>query len=119
MLSVIVIDDEQKGRRALKQKLKTYCPQVEVNGEAANGEEGLKIIEKTKPDIVFLDIEMPHMNGFDLIEKLPAVNFDLIFTTSYDQYAIQAIRFSAMDYLLKPVDREDLKWLSEGVPHSP
>ena len=109
MLTAIIIDDELKGRIALKQKLKDYCPQVQLAGEAANGEEGLLLIEKTRPRLVFLDIEMPRMNGFEMLERLPSINFEIIFTTSYDQYALKAIRFSALDYLLKPVDGEELK----------
>jgi two-component system LytT family response regulator len=69
----------------------------------------LKAIKEHKPDLLFLDIEMPQMNGFELLEKLPDTNLNIIFTTSYDQYAIKAIRFSALDYLLKPVDREELQ----------
>jgi two-component system LytT family response regulator len=69
----------------------------------------LKSFKEKRPDILFLDIEMPHMNGFELLEKLSDINFELIFTTSYDQYAIKAIRFSALDYLLKPIDREELQ----------
>lgn len=74
-----------------------------------SGQAALTSIVELEPDIVFLDIEMPHMNGFELLEKLQSVNFKLIFTTSYDQYAIKAIRFSALDYLLKPIDREELQ----------
>ncbi len=109
MLTAIIIDDELKGRIALKQKLKDYCPEVQLVGEAANGEEGLHLIEKTKPQLVFLDIEMPRMNGFEMLHKLPDKNFHLIFTTAYDQYAIKAIKYAAFDYLLKPVDIEELQ----------
>jgi len=109
MLRAIIVDDEPYSSESLNSLLKKYFPEVEVVAICGSGSEALKEIPLRNPDLVFLDIEMPHMNGFDLIEKLPAVHFDLIFTTSYDQYAIQAIRFSALDYLLKPVDREDLK----------
>jgi len=98
-----------KGRVALKQKLQDYCPEVELCGEAANGEEGLSLIEKKHPKIVFLDIEMPLMNGFEMLQELSNKDFHLIFTTAYDQYAIKAIKYSAFDYLLKPVDIEELK----------
>lgn len=110
MLTAIIIDDEQKGRIALREKLRDYCPQVQLIGEAADGEEGLKLIKEQKPDIVFLDIEMPRMDGFDMLSEIPDKDFHLIFTTAYDQYAIKAIRFAAFDYLLKPVDIEELKW---------
>ena len=109
MKTAIIIDDEQKGRIALSQKLFDYCKDVQLIGEAENGEEGIKLIEKLKPDIVFLDIEMPHMNGFDMLLRLPQKDFDLIFTTAYDQYAIKAIKYAAFDYLLKPIDIEELK----------
>ncbi len=109
MKTAIIIDDELKGRVALSRKLYDYCKDVSLTGEAENGEEGIKLIEKLKPDIVFLDIEMPRMNGFDMLHRLTEKNFDLIFTTAYDQYAIKAIKYAAFDYLLKPVDIEELK----------
>lgn len=109
MLTAIIIDDEQKGRMALKQKLQDYCADVQLTGEAENGEEGMKLIEKNKPDIVFLDIEMPRMDGFEMLHQLPEKKFHLIFTTAYDQYAIKAIKYAAFDYLLKPIDIEELK----------
>lgn len=109
MLKAIIIDDEQKGRIALKQKILDYCKTVRVLGEAENGEQGLLLIEKHHPDIIFLDIEMPLMNGFDMLRQVRDKNFHIIFTTAYDQYAITAIKYSAFDYLLKPVDIEELK----------
>jgi two-component system LytT family response regulator len=115
MLTAIIIDDEQKGRIALREKLHTYCPQVQLTGEAANAAEGLQLIKEKDPHIVFLDIEMPHMNGFEMLQQLPNKNFHLIFTTAYDQYAIKAIKYAAFDYLLKPVDIEDLRSAIERV----
>ncbi|MEO6813264.1 MAG: LytTR family DNA-binding domain-containing protein [Ginsengibacter sp.] len=109
MKTAIIIDDEMKGRIALSQKLHDYCKDVRLTGEAENGEEGIRLIEKLKPDIVFLDIEMPRMDGFEMLLQLPEKNFDLIFTTAYDQYAIKAIKYAAFDYLLKPVDIEELQ----------
>ncbi|MEP6646176.1 MAG: LytTR family DNA-binding domain-containing protein [Saprospiraceae bacterium] len=109
MITAIIIDDERKGRHALRQKLNDYCPQVEVLGEAENGNEGLKLIEKHEPSIVFLDIEMPMMNGFEMLGHVPSQKFHLIFTTAYDQYAIKAIKYAAFDYLLKPIDIEELQ----------
>ena len=108
MLKAIIIDDELKGRIALRQKILDYCKGVQILGEAENGEQGLLLIETHHPDIIFLDIEMPRMNGFEMLEQLNPISFSLIFTTSYDQYAIKAIRFSAMDYLLKPIDAREL-----------
>jgi two-component system LytT family response regulator len=115
MLTAIIIDDEQKGRLALREKLHTYCPQVQLTGEAADAASGLTLIREQNPDIVFLDIEMPHMNGFDMLQQLPNKNFHLVFTTAYDQYAIKAIKYAAFDYLLKPVDIEELRSAVERV----
>lgn len=109
MKTAIIIDDEMKGRIALRQKLFDYCKDVRLIGEAENGEKGIKLINILNPDIVFLDIEMPRMDGFEMLLRLPQKNFDLIFTTAYDQYAIKAIKYAAFDYLLKPIDIEELK----------
>ncbi|MEP7253958.1 MAG: response regulator [Ginsengibacter sp.] len=109
MLNAIIIDDELKGRIALKQKLNDYCTEVAVLGEAENGIEGIKLIKEFHPDVVFLDIEMPRMDGFEMLHHLPEKNFHIIFTTAYDQYAIKAIKYAAFDYLLKPIDIEELK----------
>jgi two-component system, LytTR family, response regulator len=115
MLTAIIIDDELKGRIALKQKLQDYCPEIELTGEAANGEEGLLLIEKKRPGIVFLDIEMPRMNGFEMLHRVNNKSFHLIFTTAYDQYAIKAIKYAAFDYLLKPVDIEELRLVIKRI----
>lgn len=109
MIKAIIIDDEIHCRKTLAMLLKEYCPGVQVIEQCGDGESGLAAIQTHSPHLVFLDIEMPNMNGFEMLEKLPEVNFEIIFTTSYDQYAIKAIRFSALDYLLKPVDREELQ----------
>lgn len=109
MITAIIIDDELKGRIALKQKLVDYCPEVRVTGEAENGIEGATLIETLQPSIVFLDIEMPRMDGFEMLHRLAEKNFHLIFTTAYDQYAIKAIKYAAFDYLLKPIDIDELK----------
>jgi len=109
MIKAIIVDDEPNCCETLATLLERYCPQVKVADICYSGQSALASIIELQPDIVFLDIEMPHMNGFELLEKLQAINFKLIFTTSYDQYAIKAIRFSALDYLLKPIDREELQ----------
>ena len=80
-----------------------------IIAECENGEEGIENIEKKKPDIVFLDVEMPRMNGFTMLQQLKNKNFEVIFVTAYDHYAIKAIRYSALDYLVKPVEIDDLK----------
>jgi two-component system LytT family response regulator len=108
-LTAILIDDESNSRNSLRQKLISYCPDVNIIAEAENGEEGIKSIEQHKPDIVFLDVEMPRMNGFAMLQQLQHRNFELIFTTAYDHYAIRAIRFSALDYLVKPIEVDTLK----------
>ncbi len=115
MLSAIIIDDEQKGRLALRQKLQDYCPMVQVMGEASDGAEGIPLIEKYKPQIIFLDIEMPRMDGFEMLRRIENRDFHIVFTTAYDQYAIQAIKYAAFDYLLKPIDIEELKSAVERI----
>ena len=109
MIRAIIVDDEKNSCEALQLLLLDCCPAVEVIAIARSGTEALQMIQKLSPELVFLDIEMPNMNGFQLLEQLPKIDFELIFTTSYDQYAIKAIKFSALDYLLKPVDREELE----------
>ena len=109
MIRTTIVDDEPYCCESLEALLERYCPEVDVIGILTNGVDALKIIRQQQPDLVFLDVEMPKLNGFEMLEQLPAINFDLVFTTSYDKYALKAIRFSAIDYLLKPVDREELQ----------
>ena len=104
----IIIDDETNSRDSLLNKLAQYCPQVQVVALCQDGEEGIDAIETQQPNIVFLDVEMPRMNGFTMLQQLSTRNFEVIFTTAYDHYAIQALRFSAIDYLVKPIDTEEL-----------
>ncbi len=108
MINAIIIDDEADGRETLRMAIEKYCPEVSVLGVCATPEEGLAAIRNQKPDLVFLDVQMPHMSGFDLLQQLLPLSFEVIFVTAHDQYAIKAIRFSALDYLLKPVDIDDL-----------
>jgi two-component system, LytTR family, response regulator len=109
MLKAILIDDDQSNLSGLNEKLLKHCPQVQVISSCENAEEGIKAIESGKPDLVFLDIEMPVMNGFLLLQQLTYRDFELIFVTAYDHYAIRAIKYSALDYLVKPVEIDDLK----------
>jgi two-component system, LytTR family, response regulator len=109
MITAIIIDDEAKGRLALREKLSTYCPHVKLLAEASDGQEALTLIHEHQPQLVFLDIEMPRMNGFEMLNQLEEKKFHIIFTTAYDQYAIKAIKYAAFDYLLKPIDIEELK----------
>lgn len=115
MISAIIIDDERHSCDALKMLLARCCSHVQVAAICYSGEEGIKKIRELKPGLVFLDIEMPHMNGFQMLEQIAPINFEIIFTTSYDQYAITAFKFSALDYLLKPIDREELQKAIEKV----
>lgn len=108
MIKAIVVDDEPYCCETLAILLKEYCPEVEITGVYNNGKDALTPIREQAPDLIFLDVEMPQMNGFEMLEQLSPVNFEIIFTTSYDQYALKAIRFSAIDYLLKPVDQDEL-----------
>lgn len=107
-LTAIVIDDEKNSREAFIKKLQVHCPDVQLLTECSNGTEGIEAINSLKPQVVFLDIEMPQMNGFTMLQQLAVKDFHLVFTTAYNQYAIEAIRFSAFDYLVKPVDINEL-----------
>src|SRR5215470_9476751 len=109
MLNAIIVDDEMHSCKTLEALLKRDCPQVNIVALCSNGEEAMRVIKQTNPDLVFLDVEMPRMNGFEMLEQLQEINFHLIFVTSYDAYALKAIRFSAIDYLLKPINRDELK----------
>lgn len=109
MNNAIIIDDEPHCQDTLRMLLAEYCPHVNIVAECRSAMQGLGLIEKMQPDMIFLDIEMPGMNGFEMLEKLQQISFAVIFTTSYDQYAIKAMHISALDYLLKPVDPHELK----------
>ena len=108
MINAILIDDEMHCIKTLSMLLQEYCPHVQVMDKCPEAATGLQAIEKYKPDLVFLDIEMPHMNGFEMLEQFSQINFAVIFTTGYDQYAIKAIHCSALDYLLKPIEPREL-----------
>lgn len=108
-LKVIIIDDEPDCVRLLELQLNRHCPNVTVIGSTSNSEDGLIMLLKTPPDLLYLDIEMPHLNGFDLLEKVGDLTFQVVFTTAYDRYAVRAFKFSALDYLLKPIDPVELK----------
>ncbi len=108
-LKAIIIDDEENNIDNLQVLLSKYCPEVTVVATAGNAEEGRRVIQQSEPDIVFLDIQMPGSSGFDLLKSLAHYNFEVIFITAYDQYDIQAIKFAAIDYILKPVNIEELQ----------
>tara|TARA_R110002124_G_scaffold122832_6_gene281431 strand:- start:1434 stop:2180 length:747 start_codon:yes stop_codon:yes gene_type:complete len=107
-ITAVLIDDERKALAILKNKLERLCPDVLVIAETQHPEEGLEMIEKLKPQLVFLDIAMPEMSGFDLLSKIESPKFEIIFATAFDDYAIEAIKHCAIGYLVKPIDNEDL-----------
>jgi two-component system, LytTR family, response regulator len=108
-MRTILVDDEPKNTRILQKLLTDYCKDVKIIGSAADAIEAFQIITKLKPDLVFLDIEMPNGNAFDLLDKLMPVNFEIIFITAFESYSLKAFKYSALDYLLKPVSIEDLE----------
>ena len=111
MIQTVVVDDTKSARIALKSDLKTYCPNIKIIGEADSVESAFMMITKLNPDLVFLDIRMADGSGFDLLEKLKLVDkikCKIIFTTAFDEFAIKAFKYSAIDYLLKPIDPDDL-----------
>jgi len=108
MLTAIIIDDEVAAQRSLELLIKSYCPCLSLLAIGQSVSDGLELINKFNPDIVFLDIEMPGANGFELLEQLPEINFELIFITAYNQYAVKAFKYSAIDYILKPIDIDEL-----------
>lgn len=109
MKKAVIVDDERFCIEVLEELIAMHCPELEISGAAQSAAEGIAVIQQQSPDLVFLDIEMPVMSGFGMLEKLLPVPFAVIFTTAYDNHAIRAFKYSAMDYLLKPVDAEDLK----------
>ena len=108
-LTAIIVDDEQDSRETLRNYIGKYCPQIIIMSECANINEAREAILKYKPQLVFLDIEMPHGNAFDLLEQWGEIDFEIIFITAFSQYAVQAFNLSAANYLLKPVDIEELE----------
>ncbi len=109
MMKALIVDDEPKNIRILQGLLTDFCPQVQVVGEAQGADPAATLIRSLQPDVVFLDIEMPYGNGFDLLDKVMPVNFEIIFITAFDEYTLKAFRYSALDYLLKPVSIDELK----------
>ena len=109
MIKAMIVDDEQASIDLLKWLVEEYCPDISTVNSARSVQEAVPLIHALQPDIVFLDIQMPHQSGFDLLTNIDHWNFEVIFTTAYNEFAIQAIRFSALDYLLKPIDESELK----------
>ena len=108
MLKVLLIDDEERATDALRIMIERSIPEIKKIYVCNDSRKAADIIHEIQPALVFLDIQMPYVNGFELLDKMPNKNFKIIFTTAYNEYAIQAIRFSAFDYLLKPIDIEEL-----------
>lgn len=109
MLNAIIIEDEERSQKVLMNLLKLACPDVSLLGLADSVTSGLRLVKETSPDLVFLDIQLKDESGFSILEQLDRHVPDVIFTTAYDQYAIKAFQFSALDYLMKPIDIEELK----------
>jgi len=109
MLKCIIVDDEERSRLSLKILVQDFCDDVEVVALCASVDEALTAIEEQRPHILFLDIQMDGETGFDLLERIKNIDFEIIFTTAYTEFALKAIKFSAIDYLLKPIDTEELK----------
>ena len=108
-INCLIIDDDPFVQDLLQDKLNQYFPEINVLGISSSGSEGINTIAQLKPELIFLDVEMGDMTGFEMLSKLPEINFKTIFITSYKHYAIKAIRFNALDYLLKPFDLEELR----------
>lgn len=109
MITAMLVEDEINSLKALETMLKPYKNIIEITGSYTSPTDALQAIIRKPPDLIFLDIEMPKMNGFQLLEQIKNINFSVIFTTAYDQFAIQAFKYSAVGYLLKPIDIDDLK----------
>lgn len=108
MIRTVIVDDVQKARDSLSTMLTEYCPAIEVIGMANSAKTAFDLIKEVKPQLVMLDVEMPKGSGFDLLEQFEQIDFEVIFTTAHDQYALRAIKFCALDYLLKPIDIKEL-----------
>ncbi|MBS1647987.1 MAG: response regulator transcription factor [Bacteroidetes bacterium] len=115
MIKALIVEDEIQSRKLLYALLEKNCPEIKVVALAANVKEALEAVQTHQPNLVFLDITMPDGTGFDFLEKTPAIKFDIIFTTATDKYAVKAIKYSALDYLLKPIDNEELKHAVEKM----
>jgi two-component system LytT family response regulator len=109
MIKAVIIDDEQHSIDTLKWKLENYCPDVEVVAAFEHPQEGIRFLLKNSIDLLFLDVEMPLLNGFDVLEEVGHINFEVIFTTAYENFGVRAVKINALDYLLKPVQNKELK----------
>ena len=112
-MKAIIVDDVEAVAQSLKKLIEKYCDGIEIIGVAESANEAKIMIDESKPDLVFLDIQMPGKSGFDLLKEFDKIDFSVVFVTAYDQYAVKALRFGALDYLIKPVDIEELKFAIE------
>jgi len=117
MLKTVIIDDDYVSRLILRDMLEKFLDNIEILGEAGTVADGVKLIEDTDPELVLLDISMPDGTGFDLLDKLKSINFKLIFITAYSEYAVKAFKYSAFDYIIKPLDFEELTKAIKRIPH--
>ena len=117
MITAVIVDDERRGREALSNMISEFIQSVEVVAVTDSVEKGIEAIVELNPDLVFLDVELKGETGFDLLEQMMPVNFEVIFTTAHQHYALKAIKFSAIDYILKPVSIEDLKEAVQKADH--
>lgn len=115
MLSAVIIDDESKARATLKELLNSVCTDIEIIGEADGVASGLQLLGNVQPDVVFIDIQMADGTGFDLLDKLPKLDFYIVFATAFEEFAIKAFRYHAMNYLTKPIDPDDLSKVCQQV----
>ncbi|MEZ4874004.1 MAG: LytTR family DNA-binding domain-containing protein [Flavobacteriaceae bacterium] len=108
MIRTILIDDEPKALAILQNKIERFCPEIEVIATTQDPKEGIEFIHHLKPDLIFLDVSMPEMTGFEMLQKIRHLRFEIIFATAFDDFAIEAINHCAIGYLVKPIDNEDL-----------
>jgi two-component system, LytTR family, response regulator len=113
VIKALIVDDEPSAVNTLRLMIDRYVPEITELKTTNDAHEGLELIKSFEPSLLFLDIQMPVMNGFEILKQLPQINFNIIFTTAHDQFAIQAIRFSALDYLMKPIDADELRAAAE------
>jgi two-component system LytT family response regulator len=116
-LHTLIVDDEPDAVNFISSIIREYCPRLEVIGTASSAREGIKIILERQPGLVFLDVEMPHGSGFDLLTQFPEKSFDVIFITAFNHYAVKAIKFSAVDYILKPININEFVEAVDKVLH--
>ncbi len=115
MIKAVIIDDERQSRGLLRKMLDDFCEGISIIGEAKDVHTGIELLNREDPDLVFLDIEMPKGDGFDILNAFDYADFNVVFVTGYDQFAIKAIKYAALDYLLKPVDLQELQLAIEKL----